>query len=1658
MKKVLYLLLNLILIVCMISILASTTAFAADVVMTVNGTEYYLQSTGWSNAVRLANGGTEVTVKLFADWTAGDNGFNTLLEGTKDGSLYVNRGKLTLDLNGYTIDRNANKDASSCATSVLCLEYCTFTIDDTSEAKTGKITGGYAENGGGIYANNCTLTIKNGSIIGNKATNCGGGVYVNEGSFTINNATIASNHAEGSGGAVYANTNVTMKGGIIEENYSGNEGGGIYIDFQKSITMNGGVIRNNTALSNGGGIGQYSNYREYDKLHEIYIDGGSITGNTSLNGHGGGISWWMSDLYMVDCTITGNSAPKGYGGGIYHPLMGNFMVGGTVVITDNTAFTDTANNSSNIFYASEDFGILQGTNDRRTLPALNPNSKIGLYSQEVNLSEKTKLNYSDRGTFYDSDLTSEMADCFFADEPDYIVIKEKRSNGYYDLYYAANPEPSYEGDPIFVVETMEGGRKEFYSRKSGWPYALEQSKTNDVKITLYDDWNAAVGDFNYPSYDYNGALYIPSFCEHNITIDLNGYTIDRGLTAPKRYGSVFYMDTYGSLTVTDSSEAKTGKITGGNNEYMQGTVALIGYGGAFYVDYGKLYLNGVTVTGNNATYGGAIYCDDLNDAYVYIRNDTKIYGNTSAKAGGGIYIDNGYLYLESGEIRDNEAPNGAGVYWNSRNAAYLTGGKISGNTASEHGGGIYVSDYGKVYLGGDIHIVGNKNGNMYLSEEDANIYNAAGQDGAPNKPLTGDAEIYIRAAVVEEEISGENSKFNEGDFRVMFSDSSSYFIRSAYDVNGGNHSHKLYINTWSHADARYPRVKTVSVKNSDLLAYVIFDKDSQTITLVAYNTKRNFFERIALSDLIECTYDKDTYYLYNAEFTRDLRETQEYKIMSDNGTYVMCTVNVVPEGGTWSSYQESVSNPYKATVSHGSSIKGFTNLGEAWVYAVEQSQLHPTTIKLFHDWIAPNGEFDYSDYTDEGRLYLDELTMNLTFDLNGHTISRNLTSATENGYVLYMDIYGSITIMDSSDLGLGKITGGNTDGDAGAIYVDYGELHLKSGSISGNKASENGGAIYCDDEEDALVFIEGGKISGNTASLGGAIYVYNGYLFVDGGEISGNYANGGSAIFWESRDYACLTGGKITGNTTKNQSGAIYVYKYGDIYLGGNIVIDGNTVGTSSLQSNLYIPDNSYDIYSARGQESYVPDKPLTEGAKIGISTSDFGAGTHNCISASGSKFNEGDYRYFHYDTDAFYIRADYNSAGGDNMYRLYVTDKTRFDSRFPAIESVEIKNGALLKNAVIDTEAQVITLTAYERDMDSFKNVNLDSLISYTLSGDAKDVVRSENLQDFTLPKTFRITSDTAVYIVCTVKMEWIYEDVEIRGYSLLLEGSIGVKLYASLSEYAIANLNEVKTTVEYMGETMDVSIMNAEDPDDKSLYYVQFNVAPKEMHEDITFTIDAIRTDKTVTVSVKDYVDYVNENREEYADSLYLINTMFNYGEYSRQFFLGEEITPDPDLAQIKLTLSSRFTPSKDGSVSGLNVCATSLLLESNTTIRHYFELTEGASIDNYSFTLDSAEELTPVQKGNLYYVDITDIVAHRLNEMVTLEVSCGDESLKIVYSPLSYAKLVTDNATNQGDNLVTLIKALYNYYIMSSEYAEHINSFDGVLDENEFKPEIW
>jgi len=73
----------------------------------------------------------------------------------------------------------------------------------------------------------------------------------------------------------------------------------------------------------------------------------------------------------------------------------------------------------------------------------------------------------------------------------------------------------------------------------------------------------------------------------------------------------------------------------------------------------------------------------------------------------------------------------------------------------------------------------------------------------------------------------------------------------------------------------------------------------------------------------------------------------------------------------------------------------------------------------------------------------------VTLDLAGHTLSRGLDDAKEDGNVI--TVSGSLTITDSATGG--TITGGNNTGNGGVVLAEGGSLTLQGGEISGNTAN-----------------------------------------------------------------------------------------------------------------------------------------------------------------------------------------------------------------------------------------------------------------------------------------------------------------------------------------------------------------------------------------------------------------------------------------------------------------------------------------------------------------------------------------------------------------------------------------------------------------------------
>ncbi len=142
-----------------------------------------------------------------------------------------------------------------------------------------------------------------------------------------------------------------------------------------------------------------------------------------------------------------------------------------------------------------------------------------------------------------------------------------------------------------------------------------------------------------------------------VTIDLNGKTIDRGLNDPQEGGGVFGVESGSVLTVA-GGEVKGGYRGDGN-------------GGAFNVE-GTLILDSVTVAGNRAGHaGGGIYVSGAN-ASVTLEGACRVTGNKAGTNGSGIYVGNGasLKIKDSPRVTDNGSEN---VYLSSGCRINVTG-------------------------------------------------------------------------------------------------------------------------------------------------------------------------------------------------------------------------------------------------------------------------------------------------------------------------------------------------------------------------------------------------------------------------------------------------------------------------------------------------------------------------------------------------------------------------------------------------------------------------------------------------------------------------------------------------------------------------------------------------------------------------------------------------------------------------------------------------------------------------------------------------------------------------------------------------------------------------------------------------------------------------
>ena len=269
-------------------------------------------------------------------------------------------------------------------------------------------------------------------------------------------------------------------------------------------------------------------------------------------------------------------------------------------------------------------------------------------------------------------------------------------------------------------------------------------------------------------------------------------------------------------------------------------------------------------------------------------------------------------------------------------------------------------------------------------------------------------------------------------------------------------------------------------------------------------------------------------------------------------------------------------------------------------------------------------------------------------------------------------------------------------------------------------------------------------------------------------------------------------------------------------------------------------------------------------------------------------------------------------------------------------------------------------------------------------------------------------------------------------------LSGDIGLNFYARLSQPVLEDETAfIRFT--FAGRTLDVPVSQAvvSVKNGENQYRFTCPITSKNMTDSVTAQFmnkdGNIGTSKTMDVAT--YCNWVIANSKD-QKTVNLMKGMLNYGAAAQKLFKYRT----DDLANAQLSDADKFLPEVDatpyahvnaGSEEGIKVTSMTLLLDSETTARVYFQLTGDKTIEEFTFVVNG-KEVEPTYKDGKYYVEIRNIGAHKLDKMHT--VTCG--GITVEYAALSYVNQVMNFAAATPET-VEMAKALYAYYLAAADY---------------------
>jgi parallel beta-helix repeat protein/predicted outer membrane repeat protein len=733
-----------------------------------------------------------VEIGFYGSYKIDVNG--TLTTPTSDGNLILFHG---IDVNTWEgIRFISNSNTSN-------LSYCEIT--DVDKPSTGSCLPWNPDYSGAVYIDNSpNITISHCKIHDNQVCSHGGGVFILMNSdVTIYKNEIYNNISSGAGGGIYVhgnsspdisensiiNNSASSHGGgiavysgqpkiylnIIEDNVSGNCGGGFYNSSTDAITIEfyNNLLDNNTANINGGGL-----YVANNTKTNIYNC--TIADNTATNGSGGGIYQgattsfssinnivWGNDAYYSSHDQT-YPAPDGNNGYSYccienstTPIpncstcvidnpnfigSGNYMISYLPDVTYPAKNESSCYNNGNSSFAPS-ANDLEG-NDREIHGTID----IGAYEDPCYYGEFCNLNWTnnpeDGIDYIVSGPMSIPLNCSLSISPGTTIAFKKTAaiinegtiiakdvthsnyitftafdedDGWYGIdlsYNSNNNEFEY---CIFekVKKTVAGGKNDFNS--SGTVY-LEESDNTSFAFCIFRN--------NSVSHAGGGLFFWKS------TADVSNCEFNYNQTTSTKGGGIF-------MKYPGSSSHSITKCT------FTGNIAEAGGGGISLNGVGTISISGSTFSQNKTNTGmadmkaggGAMLilakADDI-DATIFncqFSNNEAINDATHSRGGGILAYNpdptNYTLELEiyNSTISSNEADaDGGGIFLHDcHSSVKIYNSYIQGNSAEGDGGGIYIDEldntapllYNNLITGNEANGNG---GGIYFESSNPNIY------------------------------------------------------------------------------------------------------------------------------------------------------------------------------------------------------------------------------------------------------------------------------------------------------------------------------------------------------------------------------------------------------------------------------------------------------------------------------------------------------------------------------------------------------------------------------------------------------------------------------------------------------------------------------------------------------------------------------------------------------------------------------------------------------------------------------------------------------------------------------------------------------------------------------------------------------------------------